>query len=243
MAERAAWLRGSEEMAGLARMLCNEPRGHAGQFGALLTPPTEPGSVTGAIFFSPFWSPGGCGHATIAIATMLVETGVVAGPLPVEFGIDTPSGTVAARVQGSGSDVACVSFRNVPSILFRADQVIEVPGLGRVRVDVCYGGNLYGYVWAPDLDLRVRREDLPRLQRIGAEVREALIRQVPLDELPAAVPARVGGVMFRDEPENPRGRHEERAGGETGVRPLAVRHRYQRLAGRAARPRTAGGWR
>ena len=203
MAERAAWLRGSEEMAGLARMLCNEPRGHAGQFGALLTSPIEPGSVTGAIFFSPLWSPGGCGHATIAIATMLVETGVVAGPLPVEFGIDTPSGTVQARVHGSGSDVACVSFRNVPSILFKADQVIEVPGLGRVRVDVCYGGNLYGYVWAPDLDVRVCRENLARLQQVGGEVREALIRQVPLDELPAEVPARVGGVMFRDEPEHP----------------------------------------
>ena len=203
MAERAAWLRDSEEMVALACMLCNEPRGHAGQFGALLTPPTAPGSVTGAIFFSPFWSPGGCGHATIAIATMLVETGVVAGPLPVEFGIDTPVGTVTARVHGTGEEVEAVSFRNVASILFKPDQEVEVPGIGRVRVDVCWGGNLYGFVWAPDLGLRVQSENLPRLQQIGGRVREALIRQVPLDELPAEVPARVGGVMFRDEPEHP----------------------------------------
>ena len=203
MAERAAWLRGCEEMTAAARMLCHEPRGHSGQFGALLTPPTAAGSVTGAVFFSPAWSAGGCGHATIAIATMLVETGAVAGPLPVEFGIDTPSGTVTARVHGSGTEVEFVAFRNVPSFLYRADQVIEVPGLGEVRADVCYGGNLYAYVWAPDLGMRVRAENLPRLQQLGGEVREAVIVQVSLDDLPSGVPARVGGVMFCDDPEHP----------------------------------------
>ena len=197
MAERAAWLRGSQEMVALGHMLCDEPRGHSGQFGALLTPPVAPGSVTGVVFFSPFWSPGGCGHATIAIATMLVETGAVAGPLPVEIGIDTPVGTVTARVHGTGDQVEGVSFRNVASILFKPDLEVDVAGIGRVRVDICWGGNLYGYVWAPDLGVRVRADNLPRLQQLGGEVREALIRQVPLDELPAAVPARIGGVMFR----------------------------------------------
>ena len=203
MAERAAFLGNSPELVELAHLLCDEPRGHSGQFGALLTPPVAPGSVTGVVFFSPIYSPGGCGHATIAIATLLVETGAVAGPLPVEIGIDTPVGTVTARLHGTGEEVERVSFRNVASILFKPDLEVDVPGIGRVRVDVCWGGNLYGFMWAPDLGLRVRAENLPRLQQIGGDVREALIRQVPLDELPAEVPARIGGVMFRDEPEHP----------------------------------------
>ncbi len=49
MAERAAWLRASEEVAAPAPMLCHEPRGQSDQFGALLTPPTVPGSAIGAI--------------------------------------------------------------------------------------------------------------------------------------------------------------------------------------------------
>ena len=110
---------------------------------------------------------------------------------------------MTARVHGTGEEVEGVSFRNVASILFKPDQEVDVPGVGRVRVDVCWGGNLYGFVWAPDLGLPVRAENLPRLQQIGGDVREALIRQVPLDELPAEVPARIGGVMFRDEPEHP----------------------------------------
>ena len=203
MAERAAWLRGSQEMVALGHLLCDEPRGHSGQFGALLTPSVAPGSVTGVVFFSPFWSPGGCGHATIAIATMLVETGAVAGPLPVEIAIDTPVGTVTARVHGTGDQVEGVSFRNVASILFKPDLEVDVAGIGRVRVDICWGGNLYGYVWAPDLGVRVCADNLPRLQQLGGQVREALIRQLSLDELPAEVPARIGGVMFRDQPEHP----------------------------------------
>ena len=203
MADRAAYLRSSEELCALGTMLCHEPRGHAGQFGALLTPPTAPDSITGVIVFSPRFSGGGCGHATIAVATMLVETGVVAGPLPVEFNIDTPVGRVTARVNGSGDAVESVSFRNVASIIFKADQTLEVPGIGTVNLDICYGGNLYGYVWAPDLGVRVRSENLEPLLRIGRQAAAAMHQQVSLDGLPAEVPPRLGAVMLRDEPEHP----------------------------------------
>jgi proline racemase len=168
-----------------------------------LPPPIEPDSVTGVIFFSPIFYGGGCGHATIAVATMLVETGVIPGPLPVEFNIDTPVGTVTARVNGSGDEVESVSFRNVASVLFKAEQDLDVPGIGTVKLDLCYGGNLYGYVWAPDLGVRVRAENLEDLLALGRRVVAAMDEQVSLDELPHQITPRIGAVMFRDEPEHP----------------------------------------
>lgn len=203
MAEKSAYLRNHEELAALGRMICHEPRGHSGEFGALLTPPVTPDAATGVVFFAPVFYPGGCGHATIAVATALVETGVVAGPLPVEFDIDTPVGTVGVRVNGSGDTVESVSFRNVASILFRENQDLDVPGVGTVKVDLCFGGNLYAYLWAPDLGVRVRRENLWELRRLGTRVIDALHEQVSIDGLPGGVTRRLGAVMFRDEPEHP----------------------------------------
>jgi proline racemase len=205
MPEKAEFLRLSEEMQGLATMIGNEPRGHSGQFGALLTEPINPESKFGLVFFAPNFGLGGCGHATIGAATALVEMGIVSGELPLQFKLDTPVGTVEVRVNGNKGKVESVSFRNVPSFLYDSDVDLDVPGIGVVKADICFGGNFYAFLWAPDLGLRVRQENVAELRRIGTIIIQAVVDQLDVDDLPPSVPRprRLGAIMLRDEPLNP----------------------------------------
>jgi proline racemase len=113
MLDKFAYVRASVEMSKLREMLLYEPRGHAGQFGALLVEPVTPEAVTGVIFFTPSgFNAGMCGHGTIGIATALAETGVVSGALPLELVLDTGRGPVQVRVDGCDGIVESVASRN-----------------------------------------------------------------------------------------------------------------------------------
>ncbi|HQW09688.1 MAG TPA: proline racemase family protein, partial [Steroidobacteraceae bacterium] len=60
LAERVAELRGRHDS--FRSTVVNEPRGSAVLVGALLTPPVDPGSVAGVIFFNNVGYLGMCGH-------------------------------------------------------------------------------------------------------------------------------------------------------------------------------------
>ncbi len=204
MAEKARFLMESAELGNLATMLLDEPRGHIGQFGAVLTEPTTPGAVAGVVFFAPRYYHGGCGHGTIGVSTMLVQTGVVSGPFPIEFKLDTPVGPVDVRANGKDGTLESISFRNVPGFLYASDIEFEVPGIGKVKADVAYGGNYYVYVWAEDLGVRVRVENLLELRRMGTTVLNAAREQIHIESPDPKIPGQFGAIMIRDEPLHPK---------------------------------------
>jgi 4-hydroxyproline epimerase len=59
----------------LRRAVICEPRGHDALVGAMLTPPTEPHSIAGVIFFNNVGYLGMCGHGTIGVAVALAHLG------------------------------------------------------------------------------------------------------------------------------------------------------------------------
>jgi 4-hydroxyproline epimerase len=141
-----------------------EPRGHDAVVGALLTPPTTPGSAAGVVFFNNVDCLGMCGHGLIGVARTLEHLGrLQPGPLT----IDTPVGTVGAELGEDGS----VTIRNVPAFCHRLDVSVEVPGLGAVTGDIAYGGNWFFITHLPGLPLSLDQlEPLTRATRsiVGA---------------------------------------------------------------------------
>src|ERR1700726_3591829 len=73
MAERRDELRRRHDE--LRRAVVCEPRGHAAVVGALLTPPVEPGSLAGVVFFDHAGYLGMCGHGTIGVVRTLAYLG------------------------------------------------------------------------------------------------------------------------------------------------------------------------
>ena len=88
------------ELDDLRRLLMREPRGHGAMSGAILQPPTRADADWGVLFIEVSGCLPMCGHGTIGVATVLVETGMVAVTEPeTVIRLDTPAGLVEARVE------------------------------------------------------------------------------------------------------------------------------------------------
>ena len=131
-----------------------EPRGHADMYGAIITEPVTPDGDLGVLFLHNQGFSTMCGHGVIALTTVALETGVIVkeGKEPV-LRIDTPAGRVTAKASREKGKVKEVSFLNVPSFVFKSNQVIEVPHLGIVECDVAFGGAFYAFCRAEELRL------------------------------------------------------------------------------------------
>ena len=123
-----------------------EPRGHDLMSGSILYPSTRDDCDIGVLFIETSGCLPMCGHGTIGTVTMAVEHGLVRPRVPGRLWLDTPAGPVLAEYQRDGEHVSEVRITNVPSFLHSRGLAAECPGLGRVTVDVAYGGNFYAIV-------------------------------------------------------------------------------------------------
>jgi 4-hydroxyproline epimerase len=183
----------------LRRALVREPRGQEATVGALLTPPVEPGSLAGVIFFDNTGYLDMCGHGTIGVVRTLDFLGRLPAPRAgsgvVTVRLDTPAGTVEAETfrahsprahptasqadlnapPAGGAEAAAVTIANVPSRCTALDVAVEVSGLGAVRGDVAYGGNWFFLLDIGQLPgLRLARGEIPALRAAALRIRAAL---------------------------------------------------------------------
>src|SRR5215469_11518460 len=115
-----------EHMDDLRTLLMYEPRGHAAMSGAILQPPTRPDADYGVLFIEVSGCLPMCGHGTIGVATVLVETGMVPVTSPVTtVRLDTPAGLVTARVAVSDGAATSVTLVNVPAFTLGLDQAVD----------------------------------------------------------------------------------------------------------------------
>jgi proline racemase len=163
------------EMDELRLLLMREPRGHSAMSGAILQPPTRDDADWGVLFIEVSGCLPMCGHGTIGVATVLVETGMVAVTEPVTVvRLDTPAGLVEARVAVEGGRARSVTIRNVPSFLHAAGAEVNLPGRGRVRYDMAFGGNFYALVPAADAGLEVDPAQAQELIESGLAIIDAI---------------------------------------------------------------------
>ncbi|KRE88369.1 hydroxyproline-2-epimerase [Frateuria sp. Soil773] len=148
-----------------------EPRGSSAMVGALLRPARSPGACTGVIFFNNVGYLGMCGHGTIGVIRTLAHLGRLA---PGRHSVDTPVGTVGVKLHADGR----VSVDNVESYRLEAGMEIDVPGYGRVRGDIAWGGNWFFITDdAPlPLDIVHRRELTAYTEAIRYALTDAGIR-------------------------------------------------------------------
>lgn len=166
----------------LRTALMYEPRGHREMYGCLVLPPVTDGAHFSVLFMHNEGYSTMCGHGIIAVATAAVETRLVrAAGDETEVRIDSPAGLVVARVRSAAGRVTSVAFRNVPSFVLELDAEVDVPGLGRVRYDLAFGGAFYAHVQAEALGLRCDGAHHQRLVDAGMAIKRAVVaaRDVP----------------------------------------------------------------
>ncbi|HEX6888034.1 MAG TPA: proline racemase family protein [Candidatus Nanopelagicales bacterium] len=159
----------------LRTLLMYEPRGHAAMSGAILQAPSRPDADWGVVYIEVAGCLPMCGHGTIGVATVLVETGMVPVVEPVTtIRLDTPAGLVVAEVVVRAGRAERVTIRNVASFAHALDQVVVVPGYGEVRYDLAYGGNFYAITELTDVGLAFGREHARSLLHFGLALMDAI---------------------------------------------------------------------
>jgi proline racemase len=154
----------------LRRALMLEPRGHADMYGALLTEPEHPGSDAGVLFMHNEGFSTMCGHGVIAVVTIGLERGLFKG---ADVTLDSPAGPIHAHASMSGSRVASVRFRNVPSFVLHPAVPVRL-GARELRADVAFGGAFYAIVDSEAAGIPIAPERLPDLRRAGMEIKRAV---------------------------------------------------------------------
>ncbi len=146
----------------------NEPRGSDVLVGAMLVEPADKSCVTGVIFFNNVGPLQMCGHGTIGLVVTLAHLGRIR---PGEHRIETCVGVVTATLHDDGS----VSVSNVPSYRKVKGAVMDVPGTGKIRGDVAWGGNWFFLVEEHGEELALK--NVERLTDLSWRIRQAVNAQ------------------------------------------------------------------
>lgn len=162
--------------------LIQEPRGHRDMFGALLTQPANPDADYGVIFMDNSNYLNMCGHAVIGVATALITCGWVEAVHPrTKIVLDTPAGLIESYVNiEKGGSVSSVTFKNVPGFLHYRDVEIEAPGVGKLCVDIAFGGNYLAFVPAKVLGFPVNIHDSRKFKFFGKLIKDAINQQLTI---------------------------------------------------------------
>lgn len=130
----------------IRRGLMFEPRGHDMMSGSILYPPSDPANDIGILFIETSGCLPMCGHGTIGTVTVAIEQGLVTPKTPGVLNLEVPAGLVKAEYRQEGKKVKSVKITNIKSYLHTEGIEVDCNDLGRLRLDVAYGGNFYGIV-------------------------------------------------------------------------------------------------
>ncbi|MEO6122789.1 MAG: proline racemase family protein, partial [Ilumatobacteraceae bacterium] len=162
----------------IRRMLICEPRGSVARHVNLLVPPKSAGCDAGVIIMEPTEYPPMSGSNTMCVATVLIETGMVAMVEPrTVVRLDMPGGVVEVTCECRDGKVISCEIANVPCFVDRIDVPLELPGYGTIECSVAYGGMFYAIVDVTTLGMRVTADAARELGELGEAIRIAAREQ------------------------------------------------------------------
>jgi proline racemase len=187
----------------LRRFLTQEPRGHSAMHVAVLTEPTRPEADAAGLIMNSFGFLNMCGHGTLGLVTVLVELGLVPATEPVtHLTFETLGGLIPLQVEVAGRTVKNIIFRNLPAFAYRLDVELDLPGLGRLTVDIVYGGLWYVAVEAAQVGLPLNSAHIDELLRLGGVIRKALNEQIEVGHPATGQREPVNLTLFTGPPDN-----------------------------------------
>ena len=188
----------------IRKALMWEPRGHADMYGAIIVAPDTPGADFGVIFIHNEGYSTGCGHAVIALTKVFVETGLIPMTEPeTEVKMDVPSGFIRSIAEIENGKVTGVRFQNVSSFVQKMDVEIDVPGLGKIKYDLAFGGAFYVFVDVSQVGLDCSEEHQQALIEKGMMIKRTIMESVKMDHPTEADMNFLYGTIFTGPPTNP----------------------------------------
>ena len=163
----------------LRNFMLNEPRGGVFRHVNLLVPAINPAARMGWIIMEPAHTPPMSGSNCICVATVLLETGIVAMEEPLtRLVLEAPGGLVEIEASCRDGKVEKVRVGNLPAFVDKLNATVEVEGLGALTVDTAYGGDSFVIVDARALGFGLTPDEALDLARTGIRITDAANEQL-----------------------------------------------------------------
>lgn len=174
--EQSRWIAKDEI---LRNFMLNEPRGGVFRHVNLLVPAKNPKAQMGWIIMEPEDTPPMSGSNSICVSTVLLETGIIPMVEPeTRMTLESPGGLIDVLADCENGKVTRVTIRNVPSFVDRMDAVIDVEGIGTLKVDTAYGGDSFVIVDAQQLGFDIQPNEARSIVEVGIKITDAANAQL-----------------------------------------------------------------
>jgi proline racemase len=188
----------------LRRMILFEPRGAPHHNANILVASNHPDAQMGYVILESTEYPAMSGSNTICVATVLLETGILPMAEPTtELTLESPAGLITVTCDCRDGKVELVRFVNQPAFCYYLDANIEVPGLGRLTVDVAYGGMTYVLVEAACVGFELTPAEARQICELGQVIKKAAAEQLEVmhptnPEIPGITQVEFTGPVLRE---------------------------------------------
>ncbi len=164
-----------KEFDWIRRGLMFEPRGHDMMSGTIIFQPSSDKYDVSILFIETSGCLPMCGHGTIGTVTVLIEKEIITPKKEGVLRIETPAGLVVATYKKDEKNrVESVKIVNIASFLHSTNLEIESSKLGKLVVDVAYGGNFYAIVDPQENFAGIENFTAAELISMSGELRERL---------------------------------------------------------------------
>ncbi|MCU1719207.1 trans-3-hydroxy-L-proline dehydratase [Pseudomonas sp. 5P_3.1_Bac2] len=174
--QQSRWIAEDQQ---LRNFILNEPRGGVFRHVNLLVPAKDPRAQMGWIIMEPADTPPMSGSNSLCVSTVLLESGLIAMTEPqTHMVLEAPGGLVEVIAQCKDGKVLSVEVQNVPSFADQLDVMLEVEGLGSIKVDTAYGGDSFVIADAQALGFSLSADEAADLVDVGMRITQAANQQL-----------------------------------------------------------------
>jgi trans-L-3-hydroxyproline dehydratase len=164
----------------LRNFVLNEPRGGVFRHVNLLVPPKNPKAHMGFIIMEPEDTPPMSGSNCICVATVLLDTGIIAMQEPeTRLVLEAPAGLIEIVAQCRNGKAESITLTNVPAFAQHIGAELDLPGHGKVKVDTAFGGDSFVMADASDFGLSITPQNAHLIAELGRRLVKAANEQLP----------------------------------------------------------------
>ena len=164
----------------LRNFVLNEPRGGVFRHVNLLVPPKNPKAQAAFIIMEPEDTPPMSGSNCICVATVLLDTGIIAMTEPVtHLTLEAPAGLIEITAQCKDGKAQTITLRNVPAFAQHLGATLEVEGHGKIKVDTAFGGDSFVMADVADFGLQITPRNAHSIAALGRRIVKAANEQLP----------------------------------------------------------------
>lgn len=144
--------------------ITRQPRGFSSLVCAVLTAPTAPDADFGVFYIDADTYQPMCGAGSLAVGKAVVEAGLVKRTDPVTtVTLETAIGIVKLMVNTHADGSTDVTMINAPAFAYMQDINVDVPDLGKVDMDIYFGGNFFALVDTAQFGFDIEAATIPRM--------------------------------------------------------------------------------